>query len=126
VIEKYDIKNIVIENIFLGYDPTVYMKLSMVIGAISVFCVGMKISLMTIPNPTWRSTYGIVGGRSFCKTKSLKVAMKILGKKITSNDISDAICIAEHLLISRNIHRNIYNVDYNTDTSNIKIDGFDW
>lgn len=125
IIEKYNIKNIVLESIFLGYDPTVYMKLSMVIGAISLFCVGNNINLMTVSNPTWRSIYDISGGRSFCKAKSLKVAKKILnGKTICSNDISDAVCMAEYLLISRGIHKNIYNIEYKIDTSNVEMNGF--
>lgn len=125
IIEKYNIKNIVLESIFLGYDPTVYMKLSMVIGAISLFCVGNNINLMTVSNPTWRSIYDISGGRSFCKAKSLKVAKKILnGKTIYSNDISDAVCMAEYLLISRGIHKNIYNIEYKIDTSNVEMNGF--
>ncbi len=110
--KKYNIKNIVLEDIYLSYNVSTYKQLALTIGAILTYCYSNCISLTCIPNPVWRKTLGIIGKRDECKIKSLRKAIEIIGSNITSNDISDAICIAEHILITRGLKNREYSYEW--------------
>ena len=102
---KHEIKAIILEDIYLGYSPTTYRKLSEVIGAIAFYATVKNLSVILVPNGLWTGRLGINGKREQLKLKSVQMALKITGNEIKSDDVSDAICIAEYFLVSRNINK---------------------
>ncbi len=103
LVKQHKITSIIAESIYLGFNPKTYRILSEVIGALSYFCIDNGLSLLTIPYGVWSNVIGLKGKREALKAQSLRKASDILGVSVISNDVSDAILIAQYFIITRGL-----------------------
>lgn len=97
LVDTYNIKSIVLENIFLGTNVHTYNVLSSTIATIAYFCIEQDINLSLLSNPCWTSLVGITGKRESRKVQSLQI-VKDLGITIKDDNIADAICMSLALI----------------------------
>lgn len=100
MIIEHNIKNLVLEEIFLGQNLKTYRALCMLIGVLVDLCVEMDLSCTLVLASVWREKYGIKGTRSACKAKALSLIRLKFGIEIgkTEEDLAEAILITFYIL----------------------------
>lgn len=112
IIKEHNIKNIVMEEIFLASNLKTYRALCMLIGVIIDLCIENDISCSLVLASVWRSKYDIKGTRSACKSKALNIIRTKFSINISKEeeDLAEAILIAYYILDKHN-KDNMFNWD---------------
>lgn len=100
LIKEHNIKNLVLEEIFLGQNLLTYRALCMLIGVLVDLCIEMEVSCTLVLASVWREKYGIKGIRSACKAKALSIVKVKFGLDLSKQeeDLAEAILIAYYIL----------------------------
>ena len=89
----------IIEDSYLGVNPKTRASIDKKIGYIWALCEQLGYKVEIVPAMTWKSAMLSVNGTLPKKSKEQKemsiLAAKGLGVDTTSNDIADAVCLAE-------------------------------
>lgn len=107
LIEKYSIKLVVIEDIFLGKNVDTFMKLSSIRALITNTCIDNNIDIRIIKSSSWKSYVNIVP-KIDQKLQSKNKVKELFGLNISDDNICDSILIG-HYVINEIIRNNKIN-----------------
>jgi Holliday junction resolvasome RuvABC endonuclease subunit len=108
IINKYDVKEIVIEEVRTDYkNAHTYKILTWLQGIIAVVAyeINPKITITYIQPSSWRSTIGIHTGRGIKRAELKEADIAYVKNKYNievNDDEADAICIYDSFLIKEN------------------------
>ena len=95
LIKAHSIKNLVLEDIFLGYNLATYRGLCCLIGVLVELSIEMDLSIATVLASVWREKYGISGKRANCKEVAVNLVKSKTGINIdkTNDDLAECMLL---------------------------------
>lgn len=99
LIKTYAIKNLIIEDIFLGNNLTVFKHLALLMGVLINLAVKNRIIYTTVNALEWKTKYNLqkLGDRDMGKAFSKKIVLDHLGIEVV-DDVSDSILIGYYFM----------------------------
>jgi len=100
-IQRLKVDVVIIEDIFLGMNSSVLVRLSEIRGMLLYHLINLGIRYEIIPAIAWKSYYDLGSGRETQKRRSIELYKEYSGKTAGSDDESDAYLILKYALEKR-------------------------